>query len=395
MAAESTSAPPQQQTTSFHGGRLVARRLKAHGVSRLFTLSGRAPLLDLRRLSSGGDRDRGRSPRADGGVCGGGLGEGDARGGRVRPDGGTGGHQRDQRDRRRPGQPLADRGARRARAGGPLGAGLAAGDRPRAVHATAHQAAQRRRAARRRSPRLVEDAFAAALAPHGGPAFVDLPMDYVFMEAEEPEARREDGESAKGAPGEAIEAAGRLLGGAERPVIMAGTDLYWGHGEKALRELAEALCIPVFLNGLARGCVAADHELYFSRTRSRALRGGGRGARDRGADGLPAGLRGSVWGADGDRRDRRGRAPAPAPPRAGGGAVWVAERDPERSAPGSKRAAAAKVGDARAAGGLRSCVRQRRSCARASGRSCRTRGRHCIRCVCMPSWRRCWIATRS
>ena len=30
----------EQSTETFHGGRLVARRLKAHGVSRLFTLSG-------------------------------------------------------------------------------------------------------------------------------------------------------------------------------------------------------------------------------------------------------------------------------------------------------------------------------------------------------------------
>src|SRR4051794_3026191 len=29
-----------QQTTQLHGGRLVARRLKAHGVTKLFTLSG-------------------------------------------------------------------------------------------------------------------------------------------------------------------------------------------------------------------------------------------------------------------------------------------------------------------------------------------------------------------
>src|SRR5205807_7643543 len=29
-----------QETATFHGGRLIARRLKAHGVSRLFTLSG-------------------------------------------------------------------------------------------------------------------------------------------------------------------------------------------------------------------------------------------------------------------------------------------------------------------------------------------------------------------
>jgi len=121
-------------------------------------------------------------------------------------------------------------------------------------------------------PGLVEEAFAAALAPHGGAAFVDLPLDYVFMEAEEPEEGRAGGAALKASVPEAIEAAGRLLRGAQRPVIMAGTDLYWGHGEVALGELMEALRIPVFLNGLARGCVAADHELYFSRTRSRALK---------------------------------------------------------------------------------------------------------------------------
>src|SRR5881398_3536631 len=34
------STESAQETQTFHGGRLVARRLKAHGVSRLFTLSG-------------------------------------------------------------------------------------------------------------------------------------------------------------------------------------------------------------------------------------------------------------------------------------------------------------------------------------------------------------------
>jgi acetolactate synthase-1/2/3 large subunit len=54
---------------------------------------------------------------------------------------------------------------------------------------------------------------------------------------------------------------------------MAGTDLYWGKGERALLELAERRGIPVFLNGLARGCVPADHELFFSRVRGEALKG--------------------------------------------------------------------------------------------------------------------------
>ena len=134
-------------------------------------------------------------------------------------------------------------------------------------------------------PGLVDEAFTAALTPHGGPTFLDFPMDYVFMEAPEP-ADVLDGLSTRagrsqipsirdrrGADGASIERAGELLRGAERPVIMAGTDLYWGHGEQALLELADTLRIPVFLNGLARGCVPADHELFFSRVRSQALKG--------------------------------------------------------------------------------------------------------------------------
>ena len=121
-------------------------------------------------------------------------------------------------------------------------------------------------------PGMVDDAFAASQAPHSGPTFVDFPLDYVFMEAAEPAELALVRERAD-ADGAAIERAGELLRSAERPVIMAGTDLYWGHGELALLDLAVSLRIPVFLNGLARGCVPADHELFFSRTRSQALQG--------------------------------------------------------------------------------------------------------------------------
>ncbi|HEX4344199.1 MAG TPA: acetolactate synthase [Solirubrobacteraceae bacterium] len=123
-------------------------------------------------------------------------------------------------------------------------------------------------------PELVDAALAAAVAPHGGPAFVDLPLDHVFGAAPEDAAagvgpgRPVEGE----ADGNAVARAVALLRGARRPVVMAGTDLYWGRGEGALLALAERLRIPVFLNGLARGCVPADHELFFSRARREALR---------------------------------------------------------------------------------------------------------------------------
>jgi acetolactate synthase I/II/III large subunit len=125
-------------------------------------------------------------------------------------------------------------------------------------------------------PGLVTEAIATALTPPTGPVFLDFPLDVVFSMAAVDDDYGSGSEvepwRGSGALPAAIERAVALLREAERPVIMAGTGLYWGHGEGGLRELAETLRIPVFLNGLARGCLPADHELFFSRARSDALR---------------------------------------------------------------------------------------------------------------------------
>jgi acetolactate synthase-1/2/3 large subunit len=118
----------------------------------------------------------------------------------------------------------------------------------------------------------LDEAFTAALRPHTGPAFVDLPLDHVFMEAEEAPIVDRPARNQRADAGE-LERAVAVLREAERPVIMAGTNLYWGRAENQLRELAEALGIPVFLNGMGRGCLPADHELAFSRARSAGLKG--------------------------------------------------------------------------------------------------------------------------
>jgi acetolactate synthase-1/2/3 large subunit len=121
---------------------------------------------------------------------------------------------------------------------------------------------------------LVDEALATCFQPPGGPTFVDFPLDQVFMEADasgDGAAALPDPASLPAAPDIAL--AAELLRSAERPAIMAGTGLYWGHGEDALQRLCEELRIPVFLNGLARGCVPADHECFFSRARGAALKG--------------------------------------------------------------------------------------------------------------------------
>ena len=124
-------------------------------------------------------------------------------------------------------------------------------------------------------PALVDEAMTAAITPHSGPVFLDFPLDQVFGEAGSPAPAEPLPEPWRGPAAESrsIDRAAVLLGDAERPVIMAGAGLYWGRGEESLRALAEELRIPVFLNGLARGCVPADHELAFSRARSVGLQG--------------------------------------------------------------------------------------------------------------------------
>ncbi|MFY9488816.1 MAG: thiamine pyrophosphate-binding protein, partial [Solirubrobacterales bacterium] len=127
-------------------------------------------------------------------------------------------------------------------------------------------------------PELIDRALATATGSPGvagGPAFVDLPMDVVFIEGTVSGAPFAENDPALFDPADAslIDRAAALLASAQRPAIMAGTGLYWGHGETELRALAEQLQVPVFLNGQGRGCLPADHELFFARARSAALKG--------------------------------------------------------------------------------------------------------------------------
>jgi acetolactate synthase-1/2/3 large subunit len=121
-------------------------------------------------------------------------------------------------------------------------------------------------------PGLLTEALVSSLTPHTGPTFIDFPLDHVFSHAPDDSSPEPLPDPSAGPPAPDVSSALALLREAERPVIMAGTNLYWGHGEEALLRLAEQLRIPVFLNGLARGCVPADHELYFSRARSAGLK---------------------------------------------------------------------------------------------------------------------------
>jgi acetolactate synthase-1/2/3 large subunit len=115
-------------------------------------------------------------------------------------------------------------------------------------------------------------ACTAARTPHRGPTFVDIPLD-VFGTADVDVPGVDDDELRGADPDpDAIARVRELIARAQRPVLVAGGDVYWAHAEDAMRELVQEARIPVFVNGMGRGTIPADHELAFSRTRSVALK---------------------------------------------------------------------------------------------------------------------------
>ena len=178
--------------TTFHGGRLIARRLKAHGVSQLFTLSGGhlfsiydgcreegIEIVDVRHESTAAFAAEGwakvtREP----GVCALTAGPGVTNGMSAMASA-QANHS-----------PMVVLGGRAPALRWGQGS-LQEIDHVPFVRPLTKLAATPR--ATEEIPGLVDDAFAAACAPHGGPAFVDFPLDYVFMEAAEPAATRRGG----------------------------------------------------------------------------------------------------------------------------------------------------------------------------------------------------------
>jgi acetolactate synthase-1/2/3 large subunit len=265
------------QTQTLHGGRLVAKRLRAHGVTKLFTLSGGhlfsiydgcreegIELVDVRHEQSAAFAAEGwakvtREP----GVCALTAGPGVTNGMSALASAFQNA------------SPLLALGGRAPAFRWGQGSLQEIDHVPFVAPLTK---LARTAASTAEIPALVDEALRVTTEPPTGPAFVDFPLDQVFMETEvdgglDDAAALPDPAGLPAADGDAIERAVHLLRGASRPVVMAGTGLYWARAEGALQELCRELQIPVFLNGLARGCVAADDPMFFSRARGTALKG--------------------------------------------------------------------------------------------------------------------------
>jgi acetolactate synthase-1/2/3 large subunit len=125
-----------------------------------------------------------------------------------------------------------------------------------------------------RIPELISLAFREAWNGRPGPVFLEIPRDVLDAPVDETAVRfpthyRSTGRS-HGDP-RLVQQAADWLSQAERPVVLAGSQVWLCRAAAQLRAFAESARVPIYLNGAARGCLPPDHPFAFNRSRRHAL----------------------------------------------------------------------------------------------------------------------------
>ena len=120
----------------------------------------------------------------------------------------------------------------------------------------------------------MEAGIRAALSGVPGPAFLEIPMDVLHGEVDLQEIqvpKFRDYRVASTSPKHLIAESVDLLSKAASPMVMAGTSLKWSEGGEQLAAFLEKTGFPCFVNGMARGEISWDHPSFLSLTRKEAL----------------------------------------------------------------------------------------------------------------------------
>lgn len=127
----------------------------------------------------------------------------------------------------------------------------------------------------RRLADYVQSAFRIATTGVPGPVFVEMPLDLLFMGAEETSVIQYPGSRTAARPGPDgafVRQAAEVLAGAQRPMLIIGSQWRWSARREALEDFLRRHPMPTFLNGMARGALRAEHPCVFGLCRKDALK---------------------------------------------------------------------------------------------------------------------------
>src|SRR3954463_4807819 len=112
----------------------------------------------------------------------------------------------------------------------------------------------------RQIPEVLTTAIRTALSGRPGPVFVEIPVDLLLARIEDrlaPVPTDYVHRAAAGGDSASIERLARLLAEASRPVVIAGSGVWWDDAAVSLAAFADSAGVPVFMNGAGRGSLPA------------------------------------------------------------------------------------------------------------------------------------------
>lgn len=119
-----------------------------------------------------------------------------------------------------------------------------------------------------------QNAIRHALTPPMGPVYLEIPVD-ILMEMHKSKDVKAFSpfylDAQPIASDDRIERCYSMLAAAKKPVMLAGSNLWWDEAEEDLQEFADLTNMPIFLNGMARGMLSFDHPAFFQHTRKDAF----------------------------------------------------------------------------------------------------------------------------
>jgi acetolactate synthase I/II/III large subunit len=120
----------------------------------------------------------------------------------------------------------------------------------------------------------IRTAFRIATSGVPGPVFIELPFDVLTKQVQDPPWPPPP-RPWPAQPGDPVEVAraGALIDQAQKPMLFVGSQVYWDDAGAQLIALAERAGIPVFTNAMGRGTIPHRHALAFAQARKNAFRG--------------------------------------------------------------------------------------------------------------------------